>query len=80
MEICIYTCIHIHFTYTYIYNNISGMKKQNLSKITRNSLLFRSFINVKGFLRNESLLKMMKNGFYIMLKDFFVLEIFKFLS
>ena len=56
------------------------MKKQNLSKITHNSLLFRSFINVKGFLRNESLLKMMKNGFYIMLKDFFVLEIFKFLS
>ena len=62
------------------------MKKQNLSKITHTSLLFRSFINVKynfflrQFLRNDSLLKMMKNGFYIMLKDFFVLEIFKFLS
>ena len=61
------------------------MKNEGLYDIIMGSFLLLKYIKValsslRILLAAESPLKMMKNGFYFMLKALFVLKIFKFLS
>ena len=67
-----------------------GVFKNFTTKVTGKNLrqsLFNKDTRLKGllsvlkqYLATESSLKIMKNAFYFMLKTFFVLEIFTFLS